>query len=61
MLQEGRKGSKYTVNLAPAAAERTTPRKSSTPKRMRSSAAALEFGDRENADPFRGSRDLIPR
>ena len=63
-MQEGKKGTKYTLNLAPGNAERTTPRKAapSTPKRKQSNAAAaLEFPDSENRDPFSGSTDIVSR
>ena len=62
-LQESKRGSKYTLNLAPGAAEKTTPRKAAprTPKRTQSAAPALDFHDAENTDPFSSSQELVTR
>jgi len=61
MLQESKKGSKYTLNLAPGASERTTPRKAAprTPKRSQSAVPALDFHDSENKEPFSASQELV--
>lgn len=63
MLQESKKGSKYTLNLAPGTAERTTPRKAAlrTPKKSQSAVPALEFHDSENTEPFSASQELVSR
>lgn len=62
-LQESKKGSKYTLNLAPGASERTTPRKAAprTPKKSQSAVPALDFNDSENTEPFRASQELVSR
>lgn len=63
LLQESKKASKYTLNLAPGAAEKTTPRKAAprTPKRTPSAALSLDFHDAENTDPFSSSQELVAR
>jgi len=63
ILQESKKGSKYTLNLAPGAAEKTTPRKATprTLKRAQPAAPALDFHDAENKDPFSDSQELVSR
>ena len=63
MLQESKKGSKYTLNLAPGASDRTTPRKAAprTPKKSQSAVPALDFHDSENTEPFSASQELVSR
>lgn len=64
-MQEGKKASKYTLNLAPGAAETRSPHKAAahTPKRTRAPSAtqALDFHDAENNDPFSCSQELVAR
>lgn len=63
VLQEGKKGSKYTLNLGMGAAEKTTPRKATvhSPKRTPSVTQAIDFHDAENTDPFSCSQELVAR
>ena len=63
LLQESKKASKYTLNLAPGLSERTTPRKAAprSPKRTASATSALDFHDAENTDPFSSSQELVAR
>ncbi|KAL3145003.1 hypothetical protein ABBQ32_003505 [Trebouxia sp. C0010 RCD-2024] len=61
--KEGKKGSKYTLNLGMGAAEKTTPRKATvhSPKRTPSVTQAIDFHDAENTDPFSCSQELVAR
>ncbi|KAL0049565.1 hypothetical protein WJX82_004917 [Trebouxia sp. C0006] len=61
--KESKKGSKYTLNLAPGASERTTPRKAAprTPKKSQSAVPALDFHGSENTEPFSASQELVSR
>lgn len=63
--KEGKKASKYTLNLAPGAGETRSPHKAAahTPKRTRAPSAtqALDFHDAENNDPFSCSQELVAR